>query len=79
MHGVIQRMLTHTLRQLERDGLVIRHDFREVPSRVEYELSHTGMELLVRMIPLWTWTVENAERFRDGRFKYYKQQKNKEE
>lgn len=78
MHGVIHRMLTHTLRQLERDGLVIRHDFREVPSRVEYELSDTGMELLVRMIPLWTWTVDNAEYFRDSRFKYYKQKKKEE-
>ncbi|WP_249042838.1 winged helix-turn-helix transcriptional regulator, partial [Pantoea stewartii] len=55
MHGVTQRMLTSTLRQLERDGLVIRHDFNEIPPRVEYELSDTGMELLVRMIPLWTW------------------------
>lgn len=60
-------MLTLTLRQLERDGLVIRHDFDEVPPRVEYELSETGMELLVRMVPLWTWIVENADRFREAR------------
>lgn len=73
MHGVTQRMLTRTLRQLERDGLVIRHDFREVPPKVEYELSDTGMELLVRMIPLWTWIVENADRFREDRLKYDKQ------
>lgn len=67
MHGVTQRMLTLTLRQLERDGLVLRHDFEEVPPRVEYELSDTGMELLVRMVPLWTWIVENADRFREAR------------
>ena len=67
MHGVTQRMLTLTLRQLERDGLVLRHDFEEVPPRVEYELSETGMELLVRMVPLWTWIVENAEGFRAAR------------
>ncbi|PKC45601.1 transcriptional regulator [Pantoea ananatis BRT98] len=73
MHGVTQRMLTRTLRQLERDGLVIRHDFGEVPPRVEYELSDTGMELLLRMIPLWTWIVENAARFREDRLKYDKQ------
>ncbi|MBH2937461.1 winged helix-turn-helix transcriptional regulator [Serratia marcescens] len=73
MHGVTQRMLTRTLRQLERDGLVIRHDFGEVPPKVEYELSDTGMELLVRMIPLWTWIVENADRFREDRLKYDKQ------
>ncbi|EQC0055090.1 helix-turn-helix transcriptional regulator [Serratia marcescens] len=73
MHGVTQRMLTRTLRQLERDGLVIRHDFGEVPPKVEYELSDTGMELLVRMIPLWTWIVENADRFREDRLKYDKE------
>lgn len=67
MHGVTQRMLTRTLRQLERDGLVIRTDFGESPPRVEYELSGMGMELLLRMIPLWTWIVENADRFRRSR------------
>lgn len=67
MHGVTQRMLTLTLRLLERDGLVLRHDFQEVPPRVEYELSETGMELLLRMVPLWTWIVENADHFREAR------------
>lgn len=67
MHGVTQRMLTRTLRQLERDGLVIRHDFAEVPPRVEYALSEAGLELLVRMVPLWTWIVENADSFRKAR------------
>jgi len=67
MHGVTQRMLTRTLRQLERDGLVIRHDFNEVPPRVEYQLSDSDLELLVRMVPLWTWIVENADGFRTAR------------
>ncbi|MEJ5031080.1 winged helix-turn-helix transcriptional regulator [Comamonas sp. MYb69] len=67
MHGVTQRMLTLTLRLLERDGLVLRHDFEEVPPRVEYELSETGLELLLRMVPLWTWIVENADHFREAR------------
>jgi len=70
MHGVTQRMLTRTLRQLERDGLVLRHDFEEVPPRVEYELSESGLELLVRMVPLWTWIVENADQFREARGAY---------
>lgn len=73
MHGVTQRMLTRTLRQLERDGLVLRHDFAEVPPRVEYELSDSGMELLVRMVPLWTWIVENADRFREARLNFDRQ------
>ncbi|WP_426115577.1 winged helix-turn-helix transcriptional regulator [Pseudomonas sp. DSP3-2-2] len=70
MHGVTQRMLTRTLRQLERDGLVLRHDHHEVPPRVEYELSALGMGLLVHMIPMWTWVVENAEGFRSARAAY---------
>lgn len=74
MHGVTQRMLTLTLRQLERDGLVLRQDFKEVPPRVEYELSETGMELLVRMVPLWTWIVQNADRFREARQNFDHQQ-----
>ncbi|CAH5096059.1 winged helix-turn-helix transcriptional regulator [Serratia sp. TSA_130.2] len=73
MHGVTQRMLTRTLRQLERDGLVLRHDYEETSPRVEYELSDTGMELLVRMIPLWTWIVGNADRFREARLNFDKQ------
>ena len=67
MQGVTQRMLTRTLRQLERDGLVVRHDFQEVPPKVEYALSPLGTQLLVHMIPLWTWVVENGEGFRQAR------------
>ena len=67
MHGVTQRMLTRTLRHLERDGLLIRHDFEEVVPHVEYALSDTGLELLVRLVPLWTWIVGNVESFRAAR------------
>ncbi|MHA6575966.1 winged helix-turn-helix transcriptional regulator [Pseudomonas yamanorum] len=67
MDGVTQRMLTRTLRQLERDGLVLRHDFQEVPPKVEYQLSELGKQLLVNMIALWTWVVENADGFRRAR------------
>ncbi|MNF18499.1 hypothetical protein D3C80_2226110 [compost metagenome] len=56
--------------------MVIRHDFSEIPPRVEYELSDTGMELLVRMIPLWTWIVDNADRFREDRLRYEKNNSN---
>lgn len=70
MEGVTQRMLTRTLRQLERDGLVLRHDFQEVPPKVEYQLSELGKQLLVHMIPLWTWVVENADGFRRSRERF---------
>ena len=67
MHGITQRMLTRTLRHLERDGLVVRHDFEEVVPHVEYALSETGLKLLVMMVPLWTWIVENVDGFRTSR------------
>lgn len=74
MHGVTQRMLTRTLRQFERDGPVLRHDFDETLSRVEHQISDSGMALLVRMIPLWTWGVGNADGFRQARQKFDRQQ-----
>lgn len=67
MTGVTQRMLTKTLRSMERDGLVVRREFGEVPPRVEYELTPLGMGLLVRMSPIWTWVVSNVEDFRKAR------------
>lgn len=67
MTGVTQRMLTKTLRSMERDGLLVRREFGEVPPRVEYELTQLGMSLLVRMSPIWTWVVENVEDFRKAR------------
>lgn len=66
-------LLTHTLRQLERDGLISRHDFGEKPLRVEYALSELGMGLLVQMIPLWTWVIEQSEGFTAARKRYDEQ------
>ena len=67
MTGVTQRMLTKTLRSMERDGLVVRREFGEIPPRVEYGLTPLGMGLLMRMSPIWTWVVENVEDFRKAR------------
>ena len=53
--GVSRRMLSSTLRQLERDGLVLRHVYARVPARVEYELSDTGEALLMALAPLLDW------------------------
>lgn len=74
MTGVTQRMLTRSLRQLERDGLVLRYDYFEKSPRVEYELSELGKQLLGQMIPLWLWVVDNAEQFRQARTVFDKAQ-----
>ena len=53
--GISQKMLTQTLRELERHGIVHRRDFGEVPPRVEYSLTPLGQSLsrLVRQIEVW--------------------------
>ncbi|MEA2291813.1 MAG: hypothetical protein QOF17_833 [Solirubrobacteraceae bacterium] len=53
--GVSRRMLSATLRQLERDGLVHREVYARVPARVEYQLSPAGEELLSALAPLAGW------------------------
>ena len=57
--GVSRRMLSATLRQLERDGLVERHVYARVPARVGYELSPAGERLLDALAPLAGWGVEH--------------------
>jgi DNA-binding HxlR family transcriptional regulator len=55
--GVSQKMLTQTLRQLERDGLVSRTVFAEVPPRVEYALTPEGREIMAQFMPFWSWII----------------------
>src|SRR5919107_309241 len=56
--GISQRMLTVTLRQLERDGLVTRTVYPVVPPRVEYTLTDLGCTLLSTIQSLVSWTEE---------------------
>lgn len=53
--GISQRMLTLTLRGLERDGLITRTIFPTIPPRVEYELTSLGGSLLKAVEPLAEW------------------------
>ena len=57
--GVSQRMLSLTLRHLERDGLVSRTAYAEVPPRVEYALTSMGQTLIPPAIALAEWAVEH--------------------
>lgn len=70
IEGVSQKSLTKTLRQLERDGLVSRVVFAEVPPRVEYEITRIGKEMLEQVHPLWLWAVANVEVFEKARMEY---------
>lgn len=58
--GVSERMLALTLRTLEGDGLVARHDFREVPPRVEYSLTALGRSLAKHLRALGQWITVNT-------------------
>ncbi len=53
--GISQRMLTTTVRHLERDGMLTRHVYPEVPPRVEYELTALGKGLMEPVRGLVTW------------------------
>src|ERR1700677_101071 len=59
IEGISQRMLTLTLRQLERDGLVGRTVYPVVPPKVEYELTELGGTLLTAIQSLVTWAIDH--------------------
>jgi DNA-binding HxlR family transcriptional regulator len=68
--GISQRMLTVTLRQLERDGLVRRTVYPVVPPRVEYELTPLGMTLHATIQSLVAWTEEHQDEIAAARAAY---------
>lgn len=55
VEGISQKGLTQTLRALEREGLITRTLYPQVPPRVEYELTPLGSQLLVPVASLWRW------------------------
>jgi DNA-binding HxlR family transcriptional regulator len=68
--GISQRMLTQTLRDLEREGYVERTVFPEVPVRVEYALTPMGQELVKPLYQLVAWADKNREKINLSRQKY---------
>ncbi|MFM9446650.1 winged helix-turn-helix transcriptional regulator [Streptomyces acidiscabies] len=68
--GVSQRMLTVTLRQLERDGLVRRTVYPVVPPKVEYELTALGVTLHATVQSLVLWTEEHQGEVAAAREEY---------
>ena len=61
IEGVSQKMLTQTLRALERDGLVIRTVLPVIPPHVEYELSPLGSDLLATVSVLERWAINHID------------------
>jgi len=64
---VSQRMLTLTLRNLERDGLISRKVTPTVPARVDYELSTLGSAFCDRLMPIGMWAFENRPSIESAR------------
>jgi DNA-binding HxlR family transcriptional regulator len=68
--GISQKMLTQTLRQMEREGLVSRTIYPEVPPRVEYALTDLGHELGEAFCGVWQWAERNITRIEAARAAY---------
>ena len=68
--SISQRMLTLTLRGLERDGLITRKVFPTIPPRVDYELTDLGRALLVPVGALGDWVAQNQARIDRAREDY---------
>jgi DNA-binding HxlR family transcriptional regulator len=68
--GITPKVLTQRLRQLERDGLITRTYYPEVPPRVEYEISELGLSLAPLFATLGTWVDDNLGRVETARQDY---------
>ena len=70
LSGVSAKMLTQTLRELERHGIVHRRDFAEVPPRVEYSLTPLGRSLAELVVDIEEWVTANYSRMTNVVRKY---------
>lgn len=68
--GISQKMLTQTLRSLERDGFVARTAYPVVPPHVEYQLTELGRSLQQPLSALEAWAVEHMDRVVDRQAAY---------
>ena len=70
INGISQRMLTLTLRGLERDGLVTRTVFPTIPPRVDYELTDLGRGLSKPVESLGRWAMDHQVQIEDARARF---------
>lgn len=68
--GVSQKVLTQSLRGLERDGLISRTVYAQVPPRVEYELTPLGRTLSTPLASLLDWALAHSEDIAEARSSY---------
>lgn len=68
--GISQRMLTLTLRGLERDGLVTRTVYPTIPPRVDYQLTGLGCSLLKTVRALGDWAIRNRDEILEARRRF---------
>ena len=67
IEGISQRMLTTTLRHLERDGFIKRYFYPEIPPRTEYELTALGKSIFSTFQQLKTWIESNWPKIKNAR------------
>jgi DNA-binding HxlR family transcriptional regulator len=65
--GISQKMLTQTLRQMERDGMVTRTVHPVIPPRVDYRLTELGRSLGAAFCGVWLWAEENLAKVESSR------------
>ena len=68
--GISQKMLTQTLRRMERDGLLVRTVHPVIPPKVEYRLTDLGLGLGAAFCGVWLWAEENIDRIEAARQRF---------
>jgi len=70
LRGITPKVLTESLRAMERDGMITRTAYQEIPPRVEYELTDLGRSLFEPLDAQCAWTREHYEELRAARARY---------
>jgi DNA-binding HxlR family transcriptional regulator len=70
VEDISQKMLTQTLRYMERDGLITRTVHPVVPPKVEYKLTQLGMSLGAAFCGVWVWAEENLQQVEQARCEF---------
>jgi DNA-binding HxlR family transcriptional regulator len=70
VEGISQKMLTQTLRHMERDGLLTRTVHPVVPPKVEYKLTQLGLSLGAAFCGVWIWAADNFDQVEKARVEF---------